>query len=98
MSETPSRIRITNYPSFGVKTEIDGQELQEVRSVHFSAPAYDEVPTLTIEINAIAPYEINVNANVVINLHILEECEIIDVTTNQDESDSKRRLVVRTPS
>lgn len=73
-----TRLRITDAP-FGVRTEIDGVEMPYVRAVDFHVDV-DSGAVVTLDMLAQRPMEIDVSAKVVINLHVPEGCEILDIT------------------
>lgn len=93
--EKKVRVRVTDYPNgWGVKTEIDGVEMPDVRDVTFHANV-ENVPQVTVNMFAHGPIDIDVSAKVTINVVAMEGCELIDVTTHGQ--DGRTRLVVRRP-
>ena len=91
----PLRVRLTPYEHGGVKTEIDGFELPEVVNVKFDASC-DGLPRVTVTMNAFPPFEIDLPAEVTIDMLVPEECQILDITTHSDKG--KRSIVARRTS
>lgn len=58
-----NNIRLTNYPLRGVKTEINGIEMQEVRDIQLTCPV-DGVTTLRLEQNVGPDLDVTVNGHV----------------------------------
>lgn len=62
-------VRLSNYPGIargfvgGVKTELDGVELMEVRDLQLSCPA-DGVATLTASVNVVESLDVTLDARV----------------------------------
>lgn len=70
-------VKFSNYPqkhgnSFigGVKTELDGVELLDVRDVSLHCPA-DGYAVLSVDINVSRPLEIELDAQVTVNFHVM---------------------------
>jgi len=94
-----THVRITKIdgmsPVTGTKIEIDGQEMNHVRSVQFHHQV-GHVPLVELEVMAYKPFELEVDAKVTINLLTYPGSQIVDVT-NMNDGEGTRRLVVTFP-
>lgn len=65
-------IRLSHYPKhFGVKTEVNGVELQEVVEVNLECPL-DGLPRLTVVQNVYPDLDVTLNAIVYPRLNIID--------------------------
>lgn len=95
--ETIGKSKLTH--GYGAKIEVDGREVKEVVGFRVDG-AVDSLVTVHLDAVAEAPMEFEADdAKLILNLSVVDEFEILEITTHDDASKGiRRRLVVKKSS
>lgn len=88
-----NNLRLSNYPKhIGIKTEVNGVELQEVCDIHLFCPV-DGLPKLCVEQNVYPELDVTVNGIVEPHLRLLDDA--LELHVEHDSPTSTRYWATR---